>query len=184
MENNTVILVIFLAFVLIYSAYAIVTYVLTAKSLHTIAQRRGIAHPWLAWIPVAKCWLLGSLSDQYKMRKYRYDPVLRKTLLIFGIVSETSSFLLNSISLYNNITFNNFSELGSLVFLLILALASVGIAIVAVVYIYKAYYDLYASCKPNLAVLFLVLHIVTPAGPFLTYACRNSDDGLPVQTEE
>ena len=41
-------------------------YVFTALSLYTIAQRRGLHCPWLAWIPVANLWLMGSLSDQYR----------------------------------------------------------------------------------------------------------------------
>ena len=36
-------------------------YVFTALSLYTIAQRRGLHCPWLAWIPVANLWLMGSL---------------------------------------------------------------------------------------------------------------------------
>ena len=45
---------------------AIASYVLTALALYTIARRRGLRNPWLAWIPVANSWLLGSLSDQYR----------------------------------------------------------------------------------------------------------------------
>ena len=44
----------------------ILSYVLTALALYTIARRRGISNPWLAWLPVADTWLLGSLSDQYR----------------------------------------------------------------------------------------------------------------------
>ena len=44
----------------------IAAYVLTALALYTIAKRRGLNHPWLAWIPVASAWILGSLSDQYR----------------------------------------------------------------------------------------------------------------------
>lgn len=31
---------------------SLAAYVLTAYSLYTIAKRRGISNPWLAWIPV------------------------------------------------------------------------------------------------------------------------------------
>ena len=44
----------------------IATYVLSALGLYTIAKRRGLNHPWLAWIPVASAWIVGSLSDQYR----------------------------------------------------------------------------------------------------------------------
>ena len=45
---------------------SIAIYVFTALSLYTVAKRRGIAAPWLAWVPVARLWVLGSLSDQYR----------------------------------------------------------------------------------------------------------------------
>ena len=40
----------------------IATYVLSALGLYTIAKRRGLNHPWLAWIPVASAWTVGSWS--------------------------------------------------------------------------------------------------------------------------
>ena len=164
-------------------AYAAVVYVLTAKSLQMIARRRGIPNPWLAWVPVANSWLLGSISDQYKMRKYGYDPELRKTLLILSVVSQGGSILLNSFNLHKNAIHQGSHSFALLWLLLIVALAVVGGAIAQAVYNFKARYDLYASCKPNVAVLFLVLSIVTPAGPFLLYACCDSDEGMSAQTE-
>ena len=179
--STELLLGLYIAFALVFLAYAIVIYVLTAKSLYMIAQRREIANPWLAWVPVANGWLLGSISDQYKMRKYGYDPELRKTLLTFNIIVQACSTLINGFNLYNNAISYGSMDMVSIVFLLILALAVLGIAIAASVYGYKAYYDIYASCKPNVAVLFLVLSIVTPAGPFLLYACREDDGGLETE---
>ena len=37
--------------------------VLSALALYTIAKRREIANPWLAWIPLGQAWILGSISD-------------------------------------------------------------------------------------------------------------------------
>ncbi len=36
-------------------------YIVTAISLYTIAQRRGIQHPYLAWIPVAQDYLFAEI---------------------------------------------------------------------------------------------------------------------------
>ena len=169
---------------LLFLAYTVVAYVLTAKSLYIIAQRRSVASPWMAWVPVASSWLLGNVSDRYKMRKYGYDPQLRRTLLILSAVSQGSSVLMNSFNLYNNaICQGTFSVTSLWLLLLIVALAVLGISVAVAVYSYKAYYDVYASCKPDLAVLFLVLHIVTPAGPFLLYTYCDSDEGYPMETE-
>lgn len=48
------------------------TYVATAIALHAIANRRGIQHAWLAWIPVGNLWIMGSISDHYQLvARYR-----------------------------------------------------------------------------------------------------------------
>lgn len=44
----------------------LIAYLLGAWSLYTIAKRREIKKPWLAWIPFGNEWILGSLADQYQ----------------------------------------------------------------------------------------------------------------------
>lgn len=44
----------------------LIVYLLGAWSLYTIAKRREIKKPWLAWIPFGHEWILGSLADQYQ----------------------------------------------------------------------------------------------------------------------
>lgn len=48
--------------------FAVAMYVLQAIALYSIAQRRGIKNPWLAWIPFGSAWILGCLYDDYKAR--------------------------------------------------------------------------------------------------------------------
>ena len=176
-----VVLLVLLYLILI--AYAVVTYVIISKSLYTIAARRGITNPGIAWVPVANSWIIGSLSDQYHQRKYGHDPNIRQPLLIWSIISQAALLTVNLFNAIAN-TYDGLTNITPLLFVLMLALASLGLAIVQTVLQLKAYYSLYASCKPQLAVLFLVLSIVTPAGPFLVYANRNSDDGLPPKKQE
>lgn len=64
----------------------VAAYVLTALALYTIAKRRGIKRPWLAWIPVADMWLLGCISDQYRYVTKGQVTNRRKTLLTLNIV--------------------------------------------------------------------------------------------------
>ena len=53
------------AVVILFSlAVSAVFYVLQSLSLYTIANRRGIRNPWLAWIPVGSSWTIGCISDQ------------------------------------------------------------------------------------------------------------------------
>ena len=65
----------------------ILAYILQALALYTIAKRRGIRKPWLAWIPFGNSWILGSLSDQYQYVTKRAVKNKRKSLLGLEIAS-------------------------------------------------------------------------------------------------
>ena len=193
-----IVIILFMLFYMALLAYAVIAYILGSKGLYAIAARRGIKNPWMAWIPVVSNWILGSVSDQYQQRKYGADPKLRKKLLILSIITQSGMTTVPVISNFS-ITLN-FGDLGGvseplpeslqivmlvlLGLVMILAMAALVLSIIQTVYQYKAYYGLYASCKPKMAVAFLLLSILTPVGPFLVYACRNDDEGMPATTEE
>lgn len=193
-----VFIILFIFFYLALLALAVVSYVLGSKGIYAIAARRGIRNPWMAWIPIANNWILGSISDQYQQRKYGEDPKLRKKLLIFSIITQSGATITPAVgSFHLNLNLGNdtvtmvqndevLRTVGIVlaVILVPILLAMLVLSIIQTVYQYKAYYSLYASCKPQMAIAFLILSIVTPAGPFLTYACRNSDDGLPPEQSE
>lgn len=58
--------------------------VLTALALWRTAKWRGIRRPWLALIPVADLWVLGSLSDLCHRQKRGKDGKARRELPILG----------------------------------------------------------------------------------------------------
>lgn len=66
----------------------ILAYILQALALYTIAKRRGIRKPGLAWIPFGNSWILGSLSDQYHYVTKREIKNKRKKLLGAQIASS------------------------------------------------------------------------------------------------
>ena len=70
-------------YIVIYAG-VILNYVLSSLALHRIAKRRLIKHPWLAWIPVANTWIIGSIADDYdaKMGINRKWRVLLLTLML------------------------------------------------------------------------------------------------------
>jgi len=61
----------FILFIVLYLAMlagAILSYVLSSLSVYTIAKRRMISNPWLAWIPLANYWTIGAIADDYDSR--------------------------------------------------------------------------------------------------------------------
>ena len=139
----------------------IAAYVLTALALYTIAKRRGLNHPWLAWIPVASAWILGSLSDQYRYVVRGENKSKRKVLLTLSILTSVLSTAM-IVSVFVAVGKAMFGViggmgeealleaiLGPLVGVVGLCLPMVGIAIAYVVVYYMALYDLYKSLDPS-----------------------------------
>lgn len=163
-------------------AYAITTYVLYSLGLYTIAQRRRISKPWLAWVPVGNLWLLGSISDQYQHMAKGKITGRRKILLGLSIATAAIYFVW-LFSMILGIVLADASGMamaGSLLIMLLGLLAFFAIAIALAVFEYVCYYDLYCSCDPNNSVLFLILSIVfSGIIPFFVFACRKKDNGMP-----
>ncbi|MDD6855334.1 MAG: hypothetical protein PUD66_02730, partial [Oscillospiraceae bacterium] len=118
-------------------------YVFTALALYTMARRRGIAAPWLAWIPVANLWLLGSLSDQYRYLTWGQVKHKRVVLLVLEIVTGALSGALVGCAVW---VFAANGSTASLVTLLAAVLLTGGTAIALGVVKLMALYDVYASC--------------------------------------
>lgn len=177
-----VFMIIYILVMLLSLGLSTVVYVLHSLSLYTIANRRGIRHGWLAWIPVGNLWLLGSISDQYRYVTKGEVKNRRKLLLglsialiavyVGWIVSMIMSIILSE-GIGNGVA-------AAVAFSVLGALALSVLAIVLAVYEYITYYDLFKSSEPNNAVLYLVLSILFSITlPFFVFACRKKDLGMP-----
>lgn len=171
---------------------SIALYVLSSLGLYTIAQRRCLNHPWLAWIPVARVWLLGSLSDQYRYVTRRQTSSRRKILLVLDILSAVLKviLLICVIALAGQIITAVFSAysidsvitslLSTLIGLLGLLVPLAAVSIAYTIVRFMALYDVYKSLDPGNCTLFLVLSILFPVTePFFLLCNRNKDLGMP-----
>ena len=171
---------------------SVASYVLTALALYTIARRRGLNNPWLAWIPVADCWLLGSLSDQYQYVVKGEHKSKRKILLFFRVLITIMWISLMGLlvrlcfhavgnAFWGTMTEDRvFQILHQALNLLVVCLPLIGISIAYAVFRYMALYDIYKSLDPANCVLFLVLSILFGVTePFFLFFSRNKDDGMP-----
>lgn len=175
----------------------IAAYVLTALALYTVAKRRGLKNPWLAWIPVADSYLLGSLSDQYRYVVNGENKSKRKILLVLRILIAVMSTALFAVLIAMCIqAFGGIMRgigedelvdqiLGLALSLFGLSLPLIGIAIAYTVFRYMALYDVYKSMDPNNCILFLVLSILFGiTRPFFLFFSRNRDDGMPPRRQD
>ena len=164
--------------------FSVVMYVLNAVGLYRIAKRRGIHHAWLAWVPIGCNWLLGSISDHYQYVAKQKATSRRKVLLILSLVLIACLFVLIggvvALVVASESVAGESAMVLAVALMLIAYLGMLGLAIAITVFCYIAYYDLFRSCKPGSAVLFLVLSIIFNVTlAFFVFACCNSDEGMP-----
>ena len=163
--------------------FGIAAYVLTALAIYNISRRRGLRNPWLAWIPVVNCWLLGSLSDQYQYVVKGENKSKRKWLIALNILKAVLWLLLIVLVIVaaGMLIVNDSAEIiGLMVALLGLLLPFAAVTIGACVIRYMALYDVYRSLDPSNAVLYLVLSILfSPTEPFFLFFNRDKDLGMP-----
>ena len=179
----------YLVAMLVSTLVSIVFYVLQSVGFYSIAKRRGIHHPWLAWIPVGNMWILGSISDQYQFVAKGRVKSRRKTLLglqiaitVCVVLCGVAGFFLGFFATEAEMSgMTTGTEMVGPALLLIAAyLALFVISVVLCVFQYIACYDLFTSCSPNNGVLFLVLSILFNITlPIFIFALRKKDGGMP-----
>ena len=171
--------------------FRIAAYVLTSMAIYTVAHRRGLNNPWLAWVPIINWWLLGSLSDQYQYVVKGKNTSRRKWLLVLNILKNllVAGFFVYAIAIVGsalkNGPFGMFGRgaadlLAPVLTLLSFALPFVSVVIALCIIRYIALYDVYRSLDPSNAVLYLVLSILfSPTEPFFLFFNREKDLGMP-----
>ena len=162
--------------------FGLISWILSSVGLHKVAKRRGIAHAWLAWLPIGREWVLGSVSDQYQhlvqgkiTARRRILPILEAACIVVGIVYVVTTAMAEIMAAADG------SVGGVLMAVGIPYLLFLGVAVTNMVFYQICNFDLYRSCKPESAVVFLVLGIVLPVcQPFFYFACRKKDLGMVV----
>ena len=154
-------------------------------------------NPWLAWIPVARVYLLGSLSDQYCYILRRQRHSRRKVLLVLAILSAVLSMaalvmgVMVAVGAVGGVLGGHHGRyileamMGPLVGLMGLSLPLCGVAIALAILRFMALYDVYKSLDPVNAGLYLVLSIlIHPTEAFFLFFNRNKDDGMPPRKKQ
>lgn len=167
--------------------FGVAAYILTALAVYKVSSRRGLKNPWLAWVPVVNCWLLGSLSDQYQYVVKGENKSKRKWLLVLNILKAALASMLTVLAVVTVgtlIVSHHSDAMGAVVAVLGLAMPLIAVTIALCVIRYMALYDVYRSMDPANAVLYLVLSILfSPTEPFFLFFNREKDLGMPPRKE-
>lgn len=192
-----------LLFYLALLAVTVVDYILTARATSAIARNRGIDKPWLAWIPYASSWTVGSIVDYHDEQLTGTSRNWKKALLGFAIAFAASYALFYTVYIVFYALFygvgisaimNNPDENAGMfltVFLsffcvvmfvaIVMSVASSAYTISTAICTYK----LFDVLAPEKAILYTVLSCVVPLarGICLT-KCRDSQNGMPPLPED
>lgn len=186
----SVLVAVFLAVWVIGMLVSVVMYVLRSLSLHQIAKRRGLNNAWLAWIPVGQEWIIGSLSDQYKYLTQGKNQSRRKILLwlnlggvVLGFLSGVISGVQSMVEILGGYGSSAEEALGIMIpvtLTMVIAVVSSVVSITAYVFREMSMYDVYKSCDPKNAAVFLVFSILFGfTEPIFLMVCRNKEGGMP-----
>ena len=159
----------------------IASYIMNAVALQKIASKRLIQNAWLAWIPIASSWLIGSIADEYDekngiKRKWRVVLLVLSLISVIGIfvgyvgmvvsvvvmtMQETMSpELPNMIGLF----------IGAYVFILVAAIVATALNICNMICLYK----IFESTVPEKSVKYLLISLLVPLGQSICLLiCRN-----------
>ena len=173
-------------------AMSVLTYVLTSLACYAMAQRRGIHHAWLSWVPVLQIWVLGSLADQYRyvakgQITYRRRILVTLQVIVSLVFSILIGMLLVSLgkAVFYSAGAGGLARLEELVIQSIFRIGGMGLILVPfhiglLILKYMALYDVYRSCEPQNAVLYLVLSIfISMTIPFFLFFNREKEEGMP-----
>ena len=168
-------------FLVIFSMYFLVAFILAyvfgALGTYRIMEKRNIPNAFLAWIPVANMWALGSIYDDIKKKEDNgKDPKFRIIMLVVDLVPVLFSNSLNS---------NPFYQFqGSIHFSLNLGSGITSVALIAQIVLYliclKKIFDVYTPNKSSyftLSVLFSTIFVlIAPFVPgLLLYKASKND---------
>lgn len=159
---------------LLISLLCLVCYVLMSVAVYTIAKRRELKSPWLAWIPVANSWLLGSIADQYRYVTRGENKSKRKVLLVLSALCAVlavviCAFLVQSFLRTAHVVLSGtaYSEdqlmqaaKGPIMAALNLVLPLLGGTLAYIIVYYLTLWDVYQSLDPMKSTVYLVLSIL------------------------
>lgn len=145
--------------------------ILSALALFAVAWSWGIRRPWLALIPVADLWMLGSLSDSYQKRVRGKEKQMRMHLTRLGTAALGSVLLVAAVTWL--LPLLNLDGRITMALEMIAVFGAVAVWLLFLAWRMMALCDLYtgfARGRPAVYIIFSIL--CPPLIPFFIFRCR------------
>lgn len=160
-------------------AIALVFYLFQAIALYKIAKNRGKKNAFLAFIPFANSYYLGSIGDDINATMGKTSTYARK-ILTFMIAGFASDFVAGISGSVMRMT----KSVLWLAPMVLLYIAGIAFTITMAVYVYISMYKIYNEYDQKNATLFIVLSVLFNIHPFLLFAIRNKKSGYQIWQEQ
>lgn len=182
--------IVFIAVYVIAILIALASWIMRSIAITHLGKRRGIAAPWLVWLPIVGVWSTGALADEYdgRLGMKRHWRVLLLVLniliaagfsaVISAVISAT--FELAEASLYYNYeAIDDFMEMFILLYagILVISLIASIQGICSCICLFK----IFESTLTRRAVLCFVLSILVPLAEPICLLCA-MNKGYPEKT--
>ena len=138
--------------VVLMSLIRLAIYILGSIGMYSMANNTGVNDSWLAWVPVAREYLLGSLADRYSASAHR-KSYLRAILPILGSVRLPVWSLIWSLGLliYFATPYNPLVALG------VILLVNSCLEIAHKLFYLVSFYHIMMDYEPSRAVAYTIL---------------------------
>lgn len=177
-----IIVVVVLALYLVLMGLGIAGYIMNSIALHKLGSRRQIPNSWIAWIPVASSFLIGSIVDEYDernglKRKWRVVLLTLEIIAIGGLIVGYIGLIVWMVAMGIQSEYVSSDVAGIMGgFIIVYAL----IIVVAIIASAKGFcqaiciYKIFESTVPEKSVKYMLLYLLVPlAGSICLLKCRN-----------
>lgn len=166
----------------------VANYIMTSMSLYTIANRRKISNPWLAWLPLGASWITGAIVDRHDemqgvRRKWRITLLVLELIFyvayIIGFVAMIFFIVAVGISQESSI-----ADIGMFLGAFLVAYAVLIAAVLAATVLafcrYICIYKIFEVTRPEKAIKYILLSLLVPlASAVCLLKCKDSILGMP-----
>lgn len=178
-------LLVFLLVIMLAFIVSVVCYVLMSMGLYKIAKRRNINNAFLAFIPIANSYLLGSVSDDINRTMNKTTKNATK-LIIFNIAATIISIIFTPFASLSSLisSMTGFAMVFSVITSLIGAVSFV-VSVIYSVFYYISLYSIFKEYAHDKAVLYLVLSIIFyPFASLFMFLIRNKTSGFDLWQQQ
>lgn len=184
MESVIIVLFMYGLLMLISMGIGAIFYIFNAIALKRISENRGYGKGFLAWVPIANCYVLGLVADDIEEKQGR-KTAYRKILIWLSVLAAVFGALMFICTLVGTVISANMSSDSSLVilpFVIVLYVGLLGVMLARMIYQFIAVYKIYKDYAPESATVYLIVSIfVSAAIPFILFSVRNKQ-GLSMKS--